>query len=1139
MLQFIRPLKKSAFISLLGLCSLLPATPASASLWHRREHKKSAAQASPAANASTTAQSKQPLGHAPQGASKQGGDDASKTNAPAPPPAEHADEAKTYTPMRMPPVELAGEYNGDVRDLPQVPSPQLLEPELREPRKNVQGGPIERPLIAVGPPAAPMPQLSLSFPGMSYADNYCQGGRCGNGHPPDTTGAIGSHHYIQAINTAFAIYDKSGNRLAAFTEASLWSGVGSTACATAPEGDPVVVYDQVFDRWILSNFAFVSADFGPFYECFAVSKTSDPVSGGWYFYAVRTDQGQVPLNTLDDYPKLGLWNDGCLYMGANGFNGSNYNGQIFFSINRSQMYNGASANNTLAFLAGGANFGLNPATMLGNGAGLPSPSTPAYFVQESGTDYAFNVRTWTADSCDHPGNISNAFVIPQAQYDVPDSDIVPQPATFNKLDSLGDRLMQWVQYRKVGSAESLWVNHTTFFSNENTSPQWAQIDVTGGVIHTTAVQQQIYQLDQTLYRWMGSLAVDKLGNMALCYSTSNATAPNYPSLACAGRLVSDPLSQLPQGETEYVAGQGSQTSPDRWGDYSSTTVDPVDDCTFWHTNLFYNSQANGNVANYQSQILAFHYPNCGSIQQFTLTVSDNGQGTINSTDGTINCGSQCSFNYNSGTQVTLNATAAPGWAFSGWSGACSGMGQCVVVMTQNQSVTANFTQLPVTLTVSVVGSGTVTSNDGFINCPGTCSHTYNPGSQLTLSATAAQGWRFSGWTGACIGVSPCTLVMTNNFAVTGVFVQPGHGLQFNALAPCRVVDTRQSGPIQGGTAQSFTLPQLGCGIPAGALAYSVNVTAVPRAGRLGFLTIWPSGEAQPSVSTLNSPDGRTKANAAIVPAGSQGAVSVYVTNTTDVILDINGYFSTPAQGTLQFFPLTPCRIVDTRNGNQGGSLQAGMERDYTIGGACGIPTGAAAYSLNVTVLPTQGSLDYLTVWPQGTTQPVVSTLNDSTGTVVANAAIVPAGNNHATAFYAHNHNIDLLVDTNGYFAAPGTGGSSFYAPAPCRVYDSRNVGNGQPFQGTRVVSVVGSPCAPPSNANAFVFGATVLPANGPLGFLTLWPDSQLQPTVSTLNARDGLITSNMAIVPNADGSIDAFASALTQLILDISGYFAP
>ena len=385
----------------------------------------------------------------------------------------------------------------------------------------------------------------------------------------------------------------------------------------------------------------------------------------------------------------------------------------------------------------------------------------------------------------------------------------------------------------------------------------------------------------------------------------------------------------------------------------------------------------------------------------------------------------------------------------------------------------------------------------------------------------------------------------------GIVLSP---VQFVPVTPCRVVDTRNpngefGGPaIQGGAYRFFPIQQGACSIPATAAAYSLNVTVVPHEP-LGYLTIWPAGRSQPTVSTMNSPDGRTKANAAIVPEGASGAVSVYVSNTTDVILDIDGYFAPASSNTYQFYKLTPCRLVDTRQaeGNLGGPrLQAQTPRDFPLLSSTCIPSGLRplAYSLNFTVVPNPGGqqLGYLTVWPAGDTQPVVSTLNNPTATVVANAAIVPAGTNGDIDVFAYN-TTDLLIDIDGYFAAPGTNGLSLYPTAPCRVLDTRQVGNGrngQPFTGTLSppVNVVGSVCAPPSSAREYVFNATVVPT-GSLGYLTLWPDGSGQPVVSTLNAVDGFITSNMAIVPTTNGSIDAYAQGLTQLILDISGYFAP
>jgi hypothetical protein len=257
------------------------------------------------------------------------------------------------------------------------------------------------------------------------------------------------------------------------------------------------------------------------------------------------------------------------------------------------------------------------------------------------------------------------------------------------------------------------------------------------------------------------------------------------------------------------------------------------------------------------------------------------------------------------------------------------------------------------------------------------------------------------------------------------------------------------------------------------------------------------------------------------------------------VLDINGYFIPSSGSTLAFYPVDPCRVIDTRgpDGNLGGPyLRGRQERDFLVlESNCGLPSNAAAYSMNFTVLPKGARVGYLTVWPAGQSQPQVSTLNDPTGTNVANAALVPAGTNGAIATFATD-DTDLLVDVDGYFAPPGSGGLSFYALTPCRVVDTRQIG--PPFTGEVTVNVVNSLCGPPATAKGYVFNATAIPS-GPLYYLTLWPDTENQPQVSTLNAKDGAVTSNMAIVPNVNGKTDAWAQGNAQLILDISGYFAP
>jgi hypothetical protein len=339
------------------------------------------------------------------------------------------------------------------------------------------------------------------------------------------------------------------------------------------------------------------------------------------------------------------------------------------------------------------------------------------------------------------------------------------------------------------------------------------------------------------------------------------------------------------------------------------------------------------------------------------------------------------------------------------------------------------------------------------------------------------------------------------------------------------------------SSRDFVVPNGGCGIPANAQAYSVNVTVVPS-GVIGYLEIWPTGQPQPVASLLNS-DGRVKANAAIVPAGSNGAVTVYSSDATHVIIDINGYFvpaSNPAA--LAFYTLAPCRVADTRSVGSGGpALTFDEIRVFPVSNRCGVPTSAQAFSMNVTAVP-HGGIGLLTVFPAGQSQPNASTLNTG-ATVVANAAIVPAGANGSVAVYSNNP-VDVVLDIDGYFAPPAAGGLSLFNVTPCRVYDSRFAGPAPhtPISGTVAIGVASSPCAVPAPAQAYVLNATVVPASD-LGLLSLYPNGAPAPSASTLNADDLAVTSNMALIPTSNGMVNALASNPTHLILDVYGYFAP
>jgi hypothetical protein len=308
-------------------------------------------------------------------------------------------------------------------------------------------------------------------------------------------------------------------------------------------------------------------------------------------------------------------------------------------------------------------------------------------------------------------------------------------------------------------------------------------------------------------------------------------------------------------------------------------------------------------------------------------------------------------------------------------------------------------------------------------------------------------------------------------------------------------------------------------------------------------------------STLNSWEGQVVANAALVPAGTNGQISLYASDDTDVLFDVNGYFAPPATSGLQFYPLTPCRVADTRTfagftGTQGPpALPAATPRNFAVSGLCGVPSTAAAYSLNVTVVPSTATLNYLTTWPAGLPRPLASTLNSPAGTVVANAAIVPAGTNGDIGLYVSDAT-DVLFDVNGYFAAPGTGGLDYYTMTPCRVADTRSFADfaapfGPPALGAatpRSFPVQTSVCGVPPSSAAYSLNVTVVPSTDDLGYLTTWPAGQTMPLASTLNSSDGQVRANAALIPAGTGTggpISIYVSDPTDVLFDISGFFAP
>ncbi|MCA9958792.1 MAG: hypothetical protein KC443_07155, partial [Anaerolineales bacterium] len=408
-------------------------------------------------------------------------------------------------------------YNGDLRDLEQVDEGlQLVVPQpLRyipgqEPKGSApQLSGWHDSVVQAEFGAGAMPDPIANFPGLDFA-------AFGSGWPPDTNGDVGPNHYIQTVNTSIGIYDKTtGTRLVGLTFDQFFTGPGGSACDTSNDGDPIVIYDPMADRWIVTDFAWFNFNTGPFYECIAVSQTSDPVAGGWYFYELRADTGDF-TGYLNDYPKLGVWPDGW-YMTANMFEitgaGTGFGVRVW-ALDRDSMLAGGPLNEVHFDLCTGGECGaLLPSNMRG---ALPPAGSPNYMATMSPPNL---LQIWELH-VDWGTPANSTFTGP---VDVPVADFVtaqsvPQLGTNTLLDSLSFRPMMQLQYRNLDGVESLWLNHTVAAGDGIGGVRWYEVQDPGGT--PTLVQQSTYQPDAN-HRWMGSLAVDQDGNMAVGFSASS------------------------------------------------------------------------------------------------------------------------------------------------------------------------------------------------------------------------------------------------------------------------------------------------------------------------------------------------------------------------------------------------------------------------------------------------------------------------------------------------------------------------------------------------------------------------------------------------------------------------------------------
>jgi subtilase family serine protease len=504
-----------------------------------------------------------------------------------------------------------------LRDLPAA-APTAVDRAEREPlwRRIARhtSNLIADPVVQNTPTVTLVPAPTTSIEGVGNVNGVL---------PPDTNAAVGPNHVVQWVNLSFAVYSKGGATTppaliyGPAAGNTLWQGFGG-ACESTNTGDPIVRYDRLADRWVMTQLAvpnsFLGLLFSPFYECIAVSATPDPL-GAYYRY-------EFTFNKLNDYPKFGVWSDGY-YMTMNQFTSISlqWAGQGVVAFDRGRMLAGQPASAIYYDLA---SVDMNLGGMLPADLDGPQPpaGSPEYFVQVDDDAWGYapdQLQIWKFHAdWNNPSasSFARASTVPTAAFD---SDMcgfsrncIPQPGTTTRVDAIADRLMYRLQYRNFGSYDTLVVNHTVDVdATDHAGIRWYEVRNPGS--SPFIYQQGTYAPDGN-HRWMGSAAMDGTGNIALGFSVSGAVTS--PSIRYTGRLASDPPNVMTLGEADLMVGSGSQThGSGRWGDYSALLVDPVDDCTFWYTQEYY---AVTSEFGWQTRIGSFGLPGCSGTPAPTL-----------------------------------------------------------------------------------------------------------------------------------------------------------------------------------------------------------------------------------------------------------------------------------------------------------------------------------------------------------------------------------------------------------------------------------------------------------------------------------------------------------------------------------------
>ncbi|MGH9441851.1 MAG: hypothetical protein ACRD16_06210 [Thermoanaerobaculia bacterium] len=1036
-----------------------------------------------------------------------------------------------------------------LRPVRQAPVLHDVSPPLRSipPARHIPGPPHEKrepghlpPRLAPGPndpvtqtwngPLA-IPSTSQNFEGMGNGFSGPQGTFSVDSAPPDIDGDIGPNHYVQIVNTGIAVFDRSGNVIyGPVPTQTLWSGFGG-GCQTNDDGDGSVKYDKRADRWVITQF---SVSTTPYKECLAVSTTGDP-TGSYSRYAYT-------FSNFPDYPKLAVWPDGY-YITYNMFNGNNYAGGEVCAYDRSTMLSGGPATQQC--------FGPSMAM----GGSLPSDLDGPTDPPAGSPDYVLTYGTNSLDlwkvhvdwgnsalsSLTGPTSITTAAFTPACNTT---GTCIPQKNTAVQLDSLSDRLMLRLGYRNFGDHEVLVANQSVLPSGSGvgvSGVRWYEIRSPGN--SPSVFQQGTYAPADGKSRWMGSIAMDGSGDIGLGYSISSGSM--FPSISYTGRLVGDPLETLPQGEASIQAGSGSQTtytsggksrSLTRWGDYSSLSVDPVDDCTFWYTDEYLASTG---AFNWQTRIGSFKFPSCGNCTTFPAAVAS-GSSTIcsgNSTPLSGSGGASCAWSPATGlsSPTSCTPTASPA-------------STTIYTLSVTDASGCSSTNDPtVTITVNPKPTPTISASGPTTFCQG---------GSVTLDAGAGYSsylWSPGGATTRTIGVSSSgshSVTVTNSNGCSGT--SNAASVTVNALPTavasgsatiCAGSSTALSG--SGGVSCSWS-PSTGLSSatscspsasPSSTTTYTLTVTSSvgctstnaptvtvtvntrPTASASGSATICAGSSTALSgsggVSCSWSPSTGLSSATSCSPSASPSSTTTY----TLTVTGSNGCSSTnapTAKVTVNTKPATPA-ITAPSTANPGDTGLAASVANHA----------GSAYAWSIT----NGSITGGT----GTSQITFTAGADGTLTL---QVVETDSNGCSSAVGSAN------VTVGSVSPPPPPTATKFYTLTPCRILDTRNPagpygGPSLSAGGTRTFVLAGQ-CGIPVDAIAVSVNITVvLPSSD--GSLKLNP-AGVDPSVSTaISFASGRTLANNAMAflgAGGDVSVeDDQASGSTNFIIDTNGYF--